>query len=36
METNFKLQRPLVFFDLETTHLDVNVARIVEIALLKL
>ncbi len=36
METNFKLERPLVFFDLETTHLDVNIARIVEIALVKL
>lgn len=36
METNLKLERPLVFFDLETTHLDVNIARIVEIALVKL
>ena len=36
METDFKLDRPLVFFDLETTHLDVNIARIVEIALVKL
>jgi len=36
METNFELERPLVFFDLETTHLDVNIARIVEIALVKL
>lgn len=36
METNFKLERPLVFFDLETTHLDINLARIVEIALVKL
>lgn len=36
METDFKLERPLVFFDLETTHLDVNIARIVEIALVKL
>ena len=36
METNFKLDRPLVFFDLETTHLDVTIARIVEIALVKL
>jgi DNA polymerase-3 subunit epsilon len=33
---NFELQRPIVFFDLETTHLDVNIARIVEIALIKL
>jgi DNA polymerase-3 subunit epsilon len=36
METDFKLERLLVFFDLETTHLDVNIARIVEIALVKL
>ncbi len=36
MSTDFKLERPLVFFDLETTHLDVNIARIVEIALVKL
>ncbi len=36
MESNLKLERPLVFFDLETTHLDVNLARIVEIALVKL
>lgn len=36
METDFKLERPLVFFDLETTCLDVNTAKIVEIALLKL
>lgn len=36
METNFKLERPLIFFDLETTHLEVNIARIVEIALVKL
>jgi DNA polymerase-3 subunit epsilon len=36
METDFKLERPLVFFDLETTHLDINIARIVEIALVKL
>ena len=36
METSFKPERPLVFFDLETTHLDVNIAKIVEIALVKL
>jgi len=36
METNLKLERPLVFFDLETTHLDVNLARIVELALVKI
>jgi DNA polymerase-3 subunit epsilon len=36
MEMDIKLERPLVFFDLETTHLDVNIARIVEIALVKL
>jgi len=36
MEMNFELERPMVFFDLETTHLDVNIARIVEIALVKL
>lgn len=36
METNFTLERPIVFFDLETTHLDVTIARIVEIALIKL
>jgi len=30
-----KLERPLVFFDLETTGLDVKTTRIVEIALLK-
>jgi len=33
---NFKLERPLIFFDLETTGLDVKTARIVEIALLKI
>ncbi len=31
-----ELKRPLVFFDLETTGLDTNDARIVEIAILKL
>lgn len=31
-----QLSRPLVFFDLETTGLDVNVDRIVEIAIVKL
>ncbi|MDW7679565.1 MAG: 3'-5' exonuclease [bacterium] len=31
-----RLERPLVFFDLETTGLDVKTARIVEIALLKI
>lgn len=31
-----KLDRPIVFLDLETTHLDVSLARIVEIALVKL
>ncbi len=36
MEMNFKIERPLVFLDLETTGLDVTTARIVEIALLKL
>jgi len=36
MDTDFKLERPLIFFDLETTGLDVNTARIVEIAILKL
>ena len=33
---NLKIERPIVFFDLETTGLDVTKARIVEIALLKL
>ena len=32
----FELQRPLVFFDLETTGLDTKFARIVEIAMIKL
>jgi len=36
MEKSVELERPLVFFDLETTHLDVNIARIVEIAMVKL
>lgn len=36
MGVQLKLDRPIVFFDLETTHLDVNLARIVEIALVKL
>lgn len=31
-----KLQRPLIFFDLETTGLDVKTARIVEIAFMKM
>jgi len=33
---NFILERPLVFFDLETTGLDTKTARIVEIAMIKL
>ncbi len=36
MESNLKLERPLVFFDLETTHLDISLARIIEIAMIKL
>ncbi len=36
MQTILKLERPLVFFDLETTHLDINLARIIEIAMIKL
>jgi len=32
----FNLERPLVFFDLETTGLDTKTARIVEIAMIKL
>jgi len=36
MGMKLKLDRPIVFFDLETTHLDVSLARIVEIALVKL
>lgn len=36
MGVKLELDRPLVFFDLETTHLDVSLARIVEIALVKL
>jgi len=32
----FNLERPLVFFDLETTGLDTKTARIIEIALIKL
>lgn len=35
MKLNFEFDRPIVFFDLETTGLDVNTARIVEVALLK-
>lgn len=35
-ELKLKLDRPLVFFDLETTGLEVTSARIVEIALIKL
>jgi len=33
---NLNLQRPLTFFDLETTHKKVSKARIVEISLIKL
>jgi len=33
---NLKLNRPLCFFDLETTGLDITSARIVEIAILKI
>lgn len=36
MESKLKLERPLVFFDIETTHLDIAIARIVEIAMIKL
>ncbi len=35
MKLPFKLTRPLVFFDLETTGLDVRSDRIVELALIK-
>ncbi|MFZ5517041.1 MAG: exonuclease domain-containing protein [Candidatus Zhuqueibacterota bacterium] len=35
MNLNLQFDRPIVFFDLETTGLDVSTARIVEIALLK-
>jgi DNA polymerase-3 subunit epsilon len=33
---NLKLNRPLCFFDLETTGVDITTARIVEIAILKI
>lgn len=36
MEQNLKLSRPLVFFDTETTGVDVTNDRIIEISLLKL
>ncbi len=34
--SNIKLNRPLCFFDLETTGVDITTARIVEIAILKI
>jgi DNA polymerase III subunit epsilon len=33
---NLKIERPLVFFDLETTGLEITTARVVEISLLKI
>ena len=33
---NLKLTKPIVFFDLETTGLQIATARIVEIAILKI
>ena len=33
---NLKLKRPIVFFDLETTGLQISKDRIVEIAILKI
>ena len=33
---NIKLERPLAFFDLETTGLDISSDRIIEISILKL
>lgn len=36
MELPFKLDRPLIFFDLETTGLDLKNDRIVELALIKI
>ncbi len=35
IDLKIELQRPLVFFDLETTSLEIETARIVEIALIK-
>jgi DNA polymerase III epsilon subunit-like protein len=32
---NLDLKRPIVFFDLETTGLDVRIERIIELALVK-
>ncbi len=36
MKNNLQLQRPVVFFDIESTGTDTNIDRIVEIAFLKL
>ena len=36
MQLPFELDRPLLFFDLETTGLDVEKDRIIELALIKL
>ena len=33
---NIKLERPLAFFDLETTGLDISSDRIIEISILKI
>ncbi|NCG33167.1 MAG: 3'-5' exonuclease, partial [Proteobacteria bacterium] len=36
MQLPFELDRPLIFFDLEITGLDVKKDRIVELALIKI
>ncbi len=36
LSTTLKLERPLIFFDLETTGIDVEQDRIIEIAYIRI